>query len=139
MKPKKIRVPGSGRTMTVYGGGKPPKRRFKIGQYFKLTGLGPGYMEGALHEIVAIYRLKDRPNEWIHILTERRDLVAMARGTEPGIVYDIFRDSMDSASFFFDLLGGSVHLTTQQLLKHGELVSSGGLLKIPPGTAIVKL
>lgn len=139
---KKIQLPPKttrrgkidGLHMTVIDGGKPPKLRFRPGQFIEY--------KGQLHELMFAYRVKDDPHEWIFCLEERRDLsgrkdligiVAEALGCgdeTPRILYDLLRDSYDAFRYFEDIPanGDRTHVRNKDLLQKGKVISSGEIL-----------
>jgi hypothetical protein len=57
------------------GATKPPKLRFRPGQFFRLKrSRGPGYEVGQLYCCVWIYRTVEEPNIWKFVLEERKGL-----------------------------------------------------------------
>lgn len=113
-------------------GGKPPKLRFRPGQYIRY--------KGQLYELMFAYRLKENPREWIFCLEERRNLsgrpkdliaaVAESMGlgdSTPRVVYDIFHDGYQVFEFFIDIPGNGdrTNVRNKDLLRHGEVISSG--------------
>jgi len=105
---------------------KPPKRRFKTGDKFKV--------DGAVYELVYMYRLKDDPLVWLHCLEEQKeslDAIAMAilwlgaGKSTPRVVYDAFGHSSDASQYFFDIPanGSRIVRTTQQLLKANAIMT----------------
>ncbi len=113
---------GPGSKIKMLPGGKAPKRRFDIGNKFE-------YDKG-IWELIYMYRLKEKPNEWIHFLEEIKNNrkfdiidtileVAGAGINTPKIVYDLFLNEQDVYIFFSDIprKGSGAAFTTQQLLK----------------------
>lgn len=120
--------------VSVVPGGKPPKLRFRPGQYIEY--------QGRLHELMFAYRLRDDPHEWIYALEEREDLsdqkdvigqIARHIGcgeSTPRIVYDIFLNSVDANTFFFDIPadGDRIHVRNRSMMKKAKIISSGAVL-----------
>lgn len=142
MRNKKVQLPPGtsltglvdrGRTSVLHGG-KPPKLRFRPGQYVEF--------DGQLYEVMYAYRLKENPHEWIFCLEERKDLsgsmdeigqIAESLGCgslTPKIVYDLFHSWAQAAEFFFDIPanGDRANVTNKSLLQRGRLISSGAIL-----------
>ncbi len=112
---------GPGSKIRMLPGGKCPKRRFDIGNKFE-------YDKG-IWELIYMYRLREKPNEWIHFLEEVKDnrdrrmedvLEVMGAGSNtPRIVYDLFLNEQDAHMFFSDIFrkGDGRCFRTQELLK----------------------
>jgi len=128
-----------------HGASKPPKLRFRPGQFFRLKkSRGPGYEVGQLYCIVWIYRLVAEPNIWKFVLEERSSL--HPPGTELSVMcleisgevpFDerikwqpVFPN--DSPAGRIDprdyCHGDRALATTQQLLNDYELLSDGEIL-----------
>lgn len=118
--------------ISLIKGGKPPKLRFRPGQYIQY--------KGQLYELMFAYRLKEDPHEWIYCLEERRSLSGRPKDTiaavsaslgcgdgTPRIVYDIFHDGYQVFEFFIDIPGNGDrnNVRNKDLLQHGEVISSG--------------
>ena len=116
---------------------KPPRLRFKPGNFLRV--------EGSLYEVIYIYRVLERPHEWIYALAKRESLspyrpnypigmlleAAGAGSQTPRIVYDAFRNSMDAMRYFSDILAGNyvMHQTFHQLQEAKyQFVSEGAIM-----------
>jgi hypothetical protein len=103
--------------------GKPPKRRFQPGDCFEL--------DGKRHQVVYVYRMKEKPHEWIYMLEEVRDpdgISALAEAfgcgkATPRIANILFRDHYDAHSFFCDIPanGDRAAKSNKQLLQLKQL------------------
>ena len=133
---KVLSVPGvqnNRRKIGVKSAGKAPKMRFQPGNFFRFRG--------GLYEIVYAFRLQQTLNVWYFCLEAKKSfrevepddtignlLVAAGYGAKtPRVVHDLFRTSMEAMEFFSDIPahGDRVYVSTQTLLKEGELLSSG--------------
>lgn len=119
----------NGSSMKVHPAGKPPKLRFKPGQFINL--------ENQLYEILYCYRTKENPSEWLFCLEERKvrssepqDLMgkileSMGAGKHtPRIVYEVFDDYLDAMRFFDDVPrnGDSRIVSNKTLIQKGQVV-----------------
>jgi len=114
-------------TVRVKSAGKPPKLRFKPGNFVEL--------EGQLYEILYAYRTKESEGQWCFCLEERdsTEQVLDALGTmlegmgcgknTPRVVYEIFHDWHDAHTFFSDIPAHKDrrHVSNQTLLK-GQII-----------------
>ena len=111
-----------GELIRHYATTKAPKRRFNIGNRFQY--------DGAVWELIYMYRLKTAPGVWYHCLEERTDVskdremigaafsVLGAGVDTPRIVFSEFPDSAEADKYFDDIYahGSRTTKTTQQLL-----------------------
>lgn len=117
-----------GQVLKAFSPTKAPKIRFRPGDWFEF--------DGELWEIIYIFRLKERPGEWLHELESRemespdRTLISLAvlalgAGKDtPRIVYNEFQSSMDASDYFWDIPGlGSSRIcrSTEELLKFKKI------------------
>jgi hypothetical protein len=124
------RRPG-GEVRVALGQGKAPKRRFNPGDRFEY--------DGSHWELLFMYRLRNEPSVWYHVLAERKpndlrliDHVVRALGggeTTPRIVLTPFADRWEADRFFGDIPreGDSLIRTTQQLLAMKRVVTQSQL------------
>ncbi len=124
-----------GDKMRVIKGGKAPKRNFSPGQFVKL--------DNQLYEIVYMFRIQEKPSEWLYTLEERKNyrsvqptdkmgnmLLSFGCGSDtPRVMFDIFYSEFDAYHYFGDIIsnGDRVTRSNQQMLK-AKIVSSGEIL-----------
>lgn len=123
-------------SMSVMPAGKPPKMRFKPGQFIRFRK--------QLWEIVCAFRVARDPHEWLYELEERdgfqtvgaRDEAQILRSVgcgdkTPRVVREIFRGETDAMQFFADIprYKSGVTVSNKTLLaEKAEVQSSGEVL-----------
>lgn len=113
--------------------GKIPKIRFKIGQIFREK------RTNQLYSIRQIFRLKEEPNVWLHILEERKSvenpdnemslMCEKSTGKGDQVIIEPVRDYLSAAQRYTGYLhGDSICKNVSQLLHEFILISSGDIL-----------